>query len=93
MHVVDPLKKVSDNDQEIPQSQNCRQTRGVARKSHTTVTRHQEDNQSKATSSLFPIEMIEKPEWTQSNTQQNIEQLQLTFPSSFDCLVRFTMQR
>ena len=26
--------------------------------------------------SLFPIEMIAKLEWTQSNTQQNIEQLQ-----------------
>ena len=32
--------------------------------------------QSKATSSLFPIEMIAKLEWTQSNAQQNIEQLQ-----------------
>ena len=38
--------------------------------------RHQEDKQSKATSSLFPIEMIAKLEWKQSNTQQNIEQLQ-----------------
>ena len=38
--------------------------------------RHQEDKQSKATSSLYPIEMIAKLEWTQSNTQQNIEQLQ-----------------
>ena len=38
--------------------------------------RHQEDKQSKATSSLFPIEMIAKLEWTQSNAQQNIEQLQ-----------------
>ena len=32
--------------------------------------------QSKATSPLFPIEMIAKPEWTQSNARQNIEQLQ-----------------
>ena len=32
--------------------------------------------QSKATSSLFPIEIIAKLEWTQSNAQQNIEQLQ-----------------
>ena len=31
---------------------------------------------SKATSSLFPIKMIVKLEWTQSNVQQNIEQLQ-----------------
>ena len=45
------------------------------RKSHTTITRHQEDEQSKATSSLFPIEMISKQKWTQSNAQQNIEQL------------------
>ena len=34
-----------------------------------------EDEQSKATSSLFPIKMIEKLEWTQSNAQQNREQL------------------
>ena len=33
---------------------------------------------SKATSPLFPIEMIAKLEWTQSNEQQNIEQLQNT---------------
>ena len=32
--------------------------------------------QSKAISSLFPIVMIAKLEWTQSNAQQNIEQLQ-----------------
>ena len=38
--------------------------------------RHQEDTQNKATSSLLPIEIIAKLEWTQSNTQQNIEQLQ-----------------
>ena len=30
----------------------------------------------KSTSSLFPIEMSAKLEWTQSNTQLNIEQLQ-----------------
>ena len=34
---------------------------------------YQEDKQSKATSFLFPIEMIVKLEWIQSNTQ-NIEQ-------------------
>ena len=39
-----------------------------------TITRHQEDNQSKATSSLFPIKMIAKLEMTQSNAQQNMEQ-------------------
>ena len=38
--------------------------------------RYQEDKQSKATSSLFPIEMIAKLEWTQNNAQPNIEQLQ-----------------
>ena len=55
---------------------NCRQTHGILRKSHTTLTKHQDDKQSKATSSLFTIEMIAKLEWTQSNAQQNIEQLQ-----------------
>ena len=38
--------------------------------------RHQEDELSKATSSLFPIKMIAILERTQSNVQQNIEQLQ-----------------
>ena len=38
-----------------------------------TVTRHQEDKQNKATSSLFPIKMIAKIE---SNVQQNMEQTQ-----------------
>ena len=55
---------------------NCRQTSGVVRKGHTIITRHKEDEQNKATSSLFPIDMIAKLEWTQSNAQQNIEQLQ-----------------
>ena len=42
-----------------------------------TIMRHQEDKQSKVTSSLSlsPIETIAKLEWTQSNAQQNIEQL------------------
>ena len=31
--------------------------------------------QSKATSFLYPVKMIAKLEWTQSNAQQNIEQL------------------
>ena len=48
--------------------------RGIAKKSHTTITRN--DKQSKATSSLFPIEMIAKLEWTQRNAHQNKEQLQ-----------------
>ena len=50
---------------------NCRQTRGIMRKSHTSITRHKGDKQSKATSSLIPIKMI-----AQSNVQQNIEQIQ-----------------
>ena len=49
---------------------------GIMRESHTTITRRQEDEPSKVTSSLFPIKMIAKLEWTQSNAQQNIEQLQ-----------------
>ena len=48
----------------------------ASRKSHTTTMRHQEDKLSKATSSLFPIKMIAKLEWTLSNIQQNIGQLQ-----------------
>ena len=42
-----------------------------------THTNHktQEDKQTKATSSLFPIKMIAKLEWTQSSIKQNIEQL------------------
>ena len=40
------------------------------------ITRHHEDKKSKATSSLFPIEMIAKLEWKQSNKQYNIEQFQ-----------------
>ena len=43
-----------------------KKNRGRVRKSHTTISRHQEDKQSKATSSLFPIEIIAKLEWTQS---------------------------
>ena len=48
----------------------------MARKSHTTIMRHQEDKLSKATSPLIPIKMIAKLEWALSNVQQNIEQLQ-----------------
>ena len=55
---------------------NRRQPHGTARKSRSTITRHQEDKLSKATSSLFPIKMIAILEWTWSNVQQNIEQLQ-----------------
>ena len=55
---------------------NWRQTRGTARKSHTAITRHQEDKLSKATSSLFPIKMIARLEMEKSNAQQNIKQYQ-----------------
>ena len=55
---------------------NCRQPCGNAMKSRSTITRHQEDKLSKATSSLFPIKMIAMLERTKSNVQQNIEQLQ-----------------
>ena len=40
------------------------------------ITIHQEDTQSKATSSLFPIKMIAKLERTKSNAQQKMEQTQ-----------------
>ena len=46
-------KIVSEYDQEIPQSQTADNW-----KSRSTTTRHQEDKLSKATSSLFPINMI-----------------------------------
>ena len=42
----------------------ARQTHGTARKSHTTITRHQEDKLSKANNSLPPPKMIAKLEWT-----------------------------
>ena len=44
-------KIVSEYDQEI-------QTRGTARKSRSTITRHQDDKLSYATSSLFHVKMI-----------------------------------
>ena len=55
---------------------NRRQPCGTARKSRSTITGHQEDKLGKSTSSLFPIKMIAILEQTQSNVQQNIEQLQ-----------------
>ena len=57
-------KIVSEYDQEIQQSQTADK-----RKSNTTITRHQEDKLSKATSSLIPIKMIAKLEWTQSKNK------------------------
>ena len=40
------------------------------------IRRHQENKLSKATNSLFPVKIIAKLEWTYSNVQQIIEQLQ-----------------
>ena len=70
MFEVKTSKIVIEYGQEIPQPQTADKPRGIMRKSHTTITRHQEDKQSKATSSLFPIKMIAKLEWTQRNAQQ-----------------------
>ena len=70
------IKIVIEYDQEIPHSQTAYKAHSIVRMSHTTITRHHEEKQSKETSSLFPIEMIAKLEWTQSNAQQNIEKLQ-----------------
>ena len=66
------MKKVSEYDQKIPQSHTADQLTAQWGR----ATRHQEDKQSKATSSLFPIKMIAKLERTHSNVQQNMEQTQ-----------------
>ena len=58
------LKIVREYDQEIPQSQTAYNPHGTARKSRSSITRHQEDKLSKAISSLFPMKMIAKLEWT-----------------------------
>ena len=58
------IKIVSEYDQEIPQSQTADHPLGIARKSRSTITRHQEEKLSKAISSLFPIKMIAILEWT-----------------------------
>ena len=71
--LLDYYHKNSEYAQEIPQSKtadNPMTSRGRA------ITRHKEDKLSKATSSLFPIKMIAILEWTYSNVQPNIEQLQ-----------------
>ena len=54
---------------------NCRQTHDTARKSHTTITRHQEDKLNKQPALSSPIKMIAKLKWTWSNAQQKLEQL------------------
>ena len=75
LKVKEDLKIVSEYDQEIPQSKTADSPVALRRKSRSTITRHQEDKLSKATSSLFPFKMIAILERTQSNVQQHIEQL------------------
>ena len=70
-------KIVSEYDQEIPLSQTADKP-VVSRDSHTTITRHQEDKQSKAIGSLFPIKMIAKLEWTQSNSEHTTKHRTIT---------------
>ena len=60
MHVF----RNSEYDQDIPQSQTADKLHDTTRKTHTTITRHQEDKLNNAISSLFPIKMIAKLEWT-----------------------------
>ena len=50
---IGSVMRNSEYDQEIQQSKTAEH--GATRKSHTTITRHQEDKPSKATSSIFPI--------------------------------------
>ena len=65
-------KSKSEYNQEIPQSHTCRPTHSTVMKSHRAqVTRHQEDNWSKATSSLFLVKKIAKLERTLSNVNLN----------------------
>ena len=45
-------------DQGMPQLKNYRQTNGIPRKSHTTITKQQEGAQSKASSPLPPLPPI-----------------------------------
>ena len=61
---------VSRYDLEIPHSQTADKTRSIVRKSHTAITRRQKDKQSKATSSLFPIEMIGLDPQEMANTSR-----------------------
>ena len=58
----------------------CRPSHSTMRKSHIsiTVTRHQDDKQSKTNNSLFPIKMITKLERAQCTGQQHMEQTQNT---------------
>ena len=72
-------KKVSTDDQKKNTIiHHCIQTHCTMGKSHRaiTVTRHQEDKQSKSNSSLFLMKVIAKLERIQNTTQQNMEQTQ-----------------
>ena len=55
-------KIVTEYDQEIPQSQTA--DKPMAPRVRVKQQWHQEGKQNKATSSLFPIKMIAKLEWT-----------------------------
>ena len=95
---------VSEFDKKIPQS-HCRQAHDTARKSHTTIKRHQEDKRSKATSFLFPHQddcnsrMDVKIRTTnhrtiteshnRSNNQQRIDNYRAT---ALECLVFISFQ-
>ena len=70
------LRIVSEYDRDINNHHKLHTNPWLREKIHTTITRHQEDKLSKATSYLLPIKIIAKLEWTQSNAQQNIEHLQ-----------------
>ena len=78
--MINAFKIVGEYDQEY-HNHKLQTTLSTAKKSHTTITRHQEDKQSKANSSLFSIKMIANLEWTQRNgsitepyTESNIQQ-------------------
>ena len=66
-------KTISEYDQEIAQSQTADKL--MAPRGRATQ-QSRDTRKSKAIGPLFPIEMIAKLEWTQSNVQQNVEQLQ-----------------
>ena len=66
--------KNSEYDQEIPQSQTA--DKPMVLWGRDTQQSQDTRKTNKAIRSLFPIEMIAKLEWTQSNAQQNIDQLQ-----------------
>ena len=61
------LAKVSEYDQEIPQSKTAYQPTAPWRRATEHLTIQMEDNNSKATSFFFLFKMIAKLESTQSN--------------------------